>query len=57
MQHRVRQHTNRNISIPIELDNWLRQRARIEDRPVSRIVKQSLLQYKAAVEKRTQAAT
>jgi len=57
-QQRVRQHTNRNISLPIALDAWLRERARIEDRPVSRIVKQALLRYKSAAEgKRTEVAT
>jgi len=50
MHQRVRQHTNRNISIPIALDTWLREQARVEDRPVSRIVKRALLRYKAAAE-------
>ena len=49
-RQRVRLHTNRNISIPITLDRWLVEQARVEDRPVSRIVKRALLRYRAVAE-------
>lgn len=51
MRQRARRHTNRNISLPIALEKWLVEQARVEDRPVSRVVKRAILRYKEAKEK------
>lgn len=36
---------NRNISLPQALDKALVQQARVEDRPISRVVRRALIQY------------
>ena len=42
-------YTTRNFSLPEPLDRELVQRARIEDRPVSRVIRRALEKYLVAI--------